>query len=91
MLNFVTDSRKQTSYAAKNDLNLAEALQGPYILKAEGSFNSKAQPSLALLVTSQPFTLYQETPYASIPVSDVELVACATEHYHEPVSVGGKI
>lgn len=91
MLNFVTDSRKQTSYAAKNDLSLAEALQNPYILKAEGSFNSKAKPSLALLVTSQPFTLYQETPYASIPVSDVELVACATEHYHEPVSVGGKI
>lgn len=91
MLNFVTDSRKQTSYAGKNDLSLAEALQGPYILKAEGSFNSKVQSSLALLFTSQPFTLYQETPHASIPVSDVELVGCATEHYYEPVSIGGKI
>lgn len=91
MVNFVTDSRKQTSYAGQHDLSLTEALQGPYILKAEGSFNSKARSSLALLFTSQPFTLYQETPHASIPVSDVELVGRATEHYHEPVSIGGKI
>lgn len=91
MLNFLTDARKQTSYVRKNDLSLSEALQGPYMLKAEGYFNGKAQPSLALLVTSQPFTLYQETPHASIPVSDVELIGRATEHYHEPVSIGGKI
>lgn len=91
MHNFVTDARKQVSYAGQKELSLTEALGGAYPLKAEGLFNSKVQSSLALLVTSQPFTLYQETPYASIPVSDVELTALVTEHHHEPVSVGGKV
>lgn len=90
LLNFVNDTRKQVSYVDKPGLKLEEALKGAYPIKTEFSINPAASPSLALQVTSQPMVMYQEFPYASIPIADVELTATATETHHEAVGVDGK-
>lgn len=89
MLNFIRDSRKQVSFADKPGLSLAEAMRGGYRLKAEGVAYSAGNTSLAMLLTSQKFTLYQESPFASIPVNNVELTTKVTEHIPDAVSIGG--
>lgn len=90
MMNFIRDSRKQVSFVEKPSLSLDEALRGGYQLRAEGVACTAVNPSLAMLLTSQPFVLYQETPFASIPVSDVELTARVTEHVKDAVKIGNK-
>lgn len=89
MMNFINDARKQTSFVDKPGLSLDEVMNGTYRLKAEGVANTQGNPSLAMLLTSQPFTLYQETSFASIPVSDVELTTRVTEQIDETVSISG--
>lgn len=88
MVNFVHDARKQVSFVDKPELSLAEALKGKYPLKMETTFRFQKDTPLELQLISQPLVLYQETPYASIPVSDVEVTARATAHIDEPVKVG---
>ena len=90
MINFINDSRKQTSYMNSPGLSLAEALRSNYPIKAEGVVNAMNNQSLAMQLTSQPFYLYQETPHAAIPIRDIELTALATESINEPVSINGK-
>ena len=90
LMNFINDARKQVSYVDKPGLNLAEALKGTYPIKTEFSLNPAASPSLALQLTSHPMVMYQDTPYASIPIANVELTAIATETHHETVGIGGK-
>ena len=88
MVNFVRDARKQVSFVDKPALSLEEALKGDYPLKMETSFRFQKNTPLELQLISQPFVLYQETPYASIPVSDIEVTARATAHIDDPVKVG---
>lgn len=90
MMNFIRDSRKQVSFVEKPSLSLGEALSGGYQLRAEGVACTAVNPSLPMLLTSQPFVLYQETPFASIPVSDVELTASVTEYVNDAVRIGDK-
>ena len=90
MLNFVNDSRNQTSFVGRQGLTLDEALKGNYQLKGEGFVNTTTNKSLAMQLTSQPFYLYQDTPYAKIPIRDIELTALVTEHVDELVSINGK-
>ncbi len=90
MLNFINDSRNQTSFVGRAGLTFAEALKGNYQLKCEGFVNTASNKTLAMQLTSQPFYLYQETPYAKIPIRDVELTTLVTEHIDEPISINGK-
>lgn len=91
MLNFIKDSRKQTSFVGRQGLTLDEALKGNHQLKCEGFVNTASNKSLAMQLTSQSFYLYQDTPYAMIPIRDIELTPIVTEHIDEPVSINGKI
>lgn len=88
MVNFVRDVRKQVSYVDKPALSLEDALKGNYPLKMETTFRFQKDTPLELQLINQPLVLYQETPYASIPVSDVEVTARATDHIDDPVKVG---
>ena len=88
MVNFIRDARKQTSFVGKPSLSLEEALKGNYPLKMETSFRFQKDTPLELQLIDHPLVLYQETPYASIPVSDIEVTARATAHVDEPVKVG---
>lgn len=88
MLNFIRDARKQVSFVGKPGLSLQEALKGNYPLKLETSFRFQKDTPIELQLTGQSFVLYQETPYASIPVGDVEVTARATTLIEEPVKVG---
>lgn len=88
MVNFVRDARKQVSYVDKPALSLEDALKGNYPLRMEATFHFQKDTPLELQLTGHPLVLYQETPYASIPVSDVEVTARATAHIDEPVKVG---
>ena len=90
MLNFISDSRKQTSFVGRQGLTLNEALRGNYQLKYEGFVNTVTNKSLAMQLSSQAFYLYQDTPYAMIPIRDIELTPLVTEHIEEPVSINGK-
>lgn len=90
MMNFVDDSRKQTSFVGQQELTLGEALRGNYRLKGSSYVNTKDNKSLAMLFTSQPFCLYQETPHANIPIGDGELTMLVTEFVDETVSINGK-
>ena len=91
MLNFIKDSRNQTSFVGQQGLTLNEALKGKHQLKCEGFVNTASNKSLAMQLTSQSFYLYQDTPYAMIPIRDIELTPIVTEHIDEPVSTNGKI
>lgn len=91
MVNFIRDARKQTSFVGKPSLSLEEALKGNYPLKMETSFRFQKDTPLELQLIDHPLVLYQETPYASIPVSDIEVTARATAHIDEPVKVGDVI
>ena len=91
MVNFIRDARKQTSFVGKPSLSLEEALKGNYLLKMETSFRFQKDTPLELQLIDYPLVLYQETPYASIPVSDIEVTARATAHIDEPVKVGDVI
>ena len=88
MINFIRDSRKQTSFVGKPSLSLKDALKGNYPLKMETSIHLTGNDPIELQLVSQPFVLYQETPYASIPVRDVEVTARAKVQIDEPVKVG---
>ena len=90
MLNFIKDSRKQTSFVGQQGLTLEEALRGNCQLKCEGYVNTTSNKSLAMQLTSQSFYLYQDTPYATIPVRNIELTPLVTEHIKDPVSINGK-
>lgn len=90
MLNFISDSRKQTSFVGRQGLTLNEALRGDYQIKYGGFVNTVTNKSLAMQLTSQSFCLYQDTPYAMIPIRDIELTPLVTEHIDEPVSINGK-
>lgn len=90
MLNFINDSRNQTSFVGRQGLTLDEALRGKYQLKCGGFVNTASNKSLAMQLTSQSFYLYQDTPYAMIPIRDIELTPLVTEHIEEPVSINGK-
>lgn len=91
MANFIRDARKQTSFVGKPSLSLEEALKGNYPLKMETSFRFQKDTPLELQLIDHPLVLYQETPYASIPVSDIEVTVRATAHIDEPVKVGDVI
>lgn len=90
MHNFIRDARKQVSFVDNPGLSLEQALQDKYLIKAEYSIHSANATSLALQLTSHPMVMYQETPFANIPIADVELVPTATEHFDQPVSINGK-
>lgn len=90
MLNFISDSRKQTSFVGRQGLTINEALKGNYQIKYEGFVNTVTNKSLAMQLTSQAFYLYQDTPYAMIPIRDIELTPLVTEHIEEPVCINGK-
>lgn len=90
MLNFINDSRKQTSFVGRQGLTLGEALKNDHQLKCEGFINTASNKTLAMQLTSQSFYLYMDTPYAMIPIRDVELRPLVTEHIDEPVSINGK-
>ena len=90
MLNFINDSRNQTSFVGRQGLTLNEALKGNHQLKCEGFVNTASNRTLAMQLTSQSFYLYQDTPYAMIPIRDIELTPLVTEHIDEPVSINGK-
>ena len=91
MVNFIRDARKQTSFVGKPSLSLEEALKGNYPLKMETSFRFQKDTPLGVQLVGSPLVIYQETPYASIPVSDVEVTSRATAHIDEPVKVGDVI
>ena len=88
MINFIRDSRKQTSFVGKPSLTLKDALKGNYPLKMEASVHLTGNNPIELQLVSQPFVLYQKTPYESIPMSDVEVTARAKVQIDEPVKVG---
>jgi hypothetical protein len=90
MLNFINDSRNQTSFVGRQGLTFDEALKGNYQIKGEVLVNKVSNETLAMQLTSQPFYLYQDTPYAKIPISDIELSPIVTEKIDEPVSINGK-
>ena len=90
MMNFIRDARKQVSFVDKPGLSLEQALQDKYLIKAEYSIHPANSTSLALQLTGQPMVMYQETPFANIPIADVALVPTATEHFDQPVSIKGK-
>lgn len=90
MLNFIRDARKQVSFVDKPGLSLEQALQDKYLIKAEYNIHPANATSLALQLTNQPMVMYQETPFANIPIADVALVPTATEHFDQPVSINGK-
>lgn len=54
----------------------------------EASVHLTGNDPIEFQLVSQPFVLYQETPYASIPVSDVEVTARAKVQIDEPEKVG---
>jgi len=90
MLNFISDSRNQSSFVGRQGLTFDEALKGNHQIKCEGFVNKASNKTLAMQLTSQSFYLYQDTPYAKIPIRDIELLPLVTEHIDEPVSVNGK-
>lgn len=90
MLNFISDSRNQTSFVGQQGLTFDEALKGNYQIKGEVLVNKVSNETLAMQLTNQSFYLYQDTPYAKIPISDVELSPLVTEKIDEPVSINGK-
>ena len=90
MMNFIRDARKQVSFVDKPQLSLEQALKDKYLIKAENCIRPSNATNLALQLTSQPMVMYQETPFANIPIADVELVPTATEYFNQPVSINGK-
>ena len=90
MQNFIRDARKQVSFVDKPGLSLEQALQDKYLIKAEYSIHPANAASLELQLTSHPMVMYQETPFANIPIADVELIPTATEHFDQSVSINGR-
>lgn len=91
MINFILNARKQVSFVGKPGLSFSEAMNGTYQLKASGYVSTANNHSLPMLLTSQPFVLYQERPFSSIPIQDVEISAVVKETVHDSVGIGGEI
>ena len=90
MVNFIHDARKQTSFVDCPALLLSDIVKPntSYKLRGDVLVNTKGK-SLSMALTSQPFCLYKEEPYANIPVHGVVAHPIVTEHIEAPVSVNG--
>ena len=91
MINFIIDSRKQASFTWGDGLKFSEAIKGDYPIRAEGFAHPIDGDSISRIITSRPLFMYQETPYAKIPIQDVELIATATEHIQDVVKIGERV
>ena len=89
MVNFISDSRKQVSFVGQKPLTLAEAMASHSQLRAE--FKIHGSQNLAMALTQQPLTIYQNTEYASIPVSDAVLIPKTTQVVDEIISIEDEI
>lgn len=90
MINFILNARKQVSFVGKTGLSFSEAMNDSYQLKASGYVNTANNNTLPMLLTSQPFVLYQERPFSSVPIQDVEFSAVVKETVPDSVGIDGK-
>ena len=91
MINFIIDSKKQASFTWGKGLTFSEAIKEGHPIRAEGFVHSGNCGSISRIITSRPLFMYQETPYAKVPVQDVMLIAKATEHFQDVVKVGERV
>lgn len=91
MINFIIDSKKQTSFTWGDGLTFSEAMKGSYPIRAESFVHSIGDGSISRIITSRPLFMYQETPYAKIPIQDVELIPTATEFIQDAVKIGERV